>query len=151
MMHSPNRMVAPRKSILALSSLLVIVLTSPMWGFELLYHYGLYGEGPPQQSSTPADPSLLQEALWLALGETLGAGVEALWAGNYLMISQERTRTLDRLLERLHLAGRISENELRQAIQERLEVAPHASACISTQTFLPRQGEGHERDDTTTH
>jgi hypothetical protein len=73
-----------RRRILFLAcGLLAFVLLSPIWGFELLYHYGLHGEALPEPPPKTAAATLMQDALWLASGETLGAGIEPLWAGNY--------------------------------------------------------------------
>jgi len=69
-----------------------LVLSVPIWGFELLYLYGLRGEELPE---APGDevPPFMEEALWLAAGEVPGSGVQALWAGNYFEISRGDERS----------------------------------------------------------
>jgi penicillin-binding protein 1A len=59
-----------------------LVLLAPVWGFELLYHWGLSGEvlpGPPESEVPP----LMRQALWVASGEEPNTGVRALWVGNF--------------------------------------------------------------------
>jgi hypothetical protein len=52
---------------------------SPVWGFELVYRYGLWGEElPPPPRDPTVMPRVLEEALWVSLGETPGAGIEPL-------------------------------------------------------------------------
>lgn len=59
-----------------------IVALSPIWGFEGVYQFGLWGEAlplPPKGGAT----TVMEEAIWVALGEVPDEPVEVLWVGNF--------------------------------------------------------------------
>jgi hypothetical protein len=74
-------------------------LFSPVWGFEVLYHYGVHGEVlPPEVDHTPM-PSLVKDALWVVEGG--GTGIEPLWVGNFFRSRNPATASIaDRILRR---------------------------------------------------
>lgn len=61
----------------------VLLLLSPIFTFEALYQYELRGLDHTLYPAE-ASPELLQDALWIAKGESLGSGVSRFWAGSYL-------------------------------------------------------------------
>lgn len=71
----------PAKIAIALA---VVVLTGPIWGFELLYHVFLPANRPQLPATSDATP-LEIDALWLEAGErlTTSQDVTPLWALNY--------------------------------------------------------------------
>lgn len=68
------------------AAVLVVVL-SPVLGFELLYLYGIHAEALPPTFPATAIPTPIQRALWVGFGETPGDGIERLWVGNYFRVS----------------------------------------------------------------
>lgn len=63
-------------------ALVIAVPLLPVLGFEALYRYGLRGVDltlPPAEDT----PALLQDALWIASGETPDSGAQWMWLGNY--------------------------------------------------------------------
>lgn len=89
-----------RKALFAGTALAGVALLSPVWGFEVAYHYGIWGEELPQPGGATG-PSMMQEALWVALGETSGAGIEMLGVGNYFQSATSGARgEIDRHVRR---------------------------------------------------
>lgn len=104
----------------AVAAFAVIGALSPIWGFEALYQHGLWGEQlplPPEGGAT----TMLEDALWVALGEAPRGPVEVLWAGNYFrrqspgrsavnavareVVYQDRTRRLPGLHHHLKMGA----------------------------------------------
>jgi hypothetical protein len=70
------------------AALLVVMATSPVWGFELLYHYGLWRRGsvPPPPATTLSSREL--DALWAV--EEGATSVRLLWVGNFFEMRPPR-------------------------------------------------------------
>jgi hypothetical protein len=68
-------------------ALAVVLVTSPVWGFEVLYHFFLPAERPQLPATTDATP-LEMDALWLEAGErpAMSQNVTPLWALNYFRV-----------------------------------------------------------------
>jgi len=68
-------------------ALAVVLVTSPVWGFEMLYHFFLPAERPQLPATTDATP-LEMDALWLEAGErpAMSQNVTPLWALNYFRV-----------------------------------------------------------------
>jgi hypothetical protein len=68
----------------------LVLLLSPVWGFELVYH-AVLGSLPWATISAPSTNAseLALESLWLLHGERENSAVRPLWAGNFFQDSRQ--------------------------------------------------------------
>ncbi len=133
-------MTLGRKARWIIVGVLGLVLLTPVWGFELLYLYGLREEELPEAPQEGVSPLLL-DALWLASGEEPNAGVRMLWAGNYFQSPREEPEHASR---GRHAVQRVASLLVRQTPGRNLRTLEYHLAVGAVTVWLSRHASESE-------
>jgi hypothetical protein len=117
--------------------LLTIVLTSPIWGFELAYHLFLPPILPELPKTTEAT-RLEMDALWVETGERLSPEVEFVWAFNLLRNPRHRGPA------GAYAAERVAREWVTRASPPRVRHFRRSLAVVATSVWLSRNASAED-------